>query len=69
MDERVEFASAASPAERVFCGKTIHLYPGNIYPEDKGRLRYASENAFSKTLWIPPHLSSGAGTDPAGFFV
>ena len=32
MDERVEFAFCAAPAERVFCGKTIHLYPGNIYP-------------------------------------
>ena len=58
----------AAPAERVFCGKTIHLYPGNIYPEDKGRLRYASEKCLFQDALDSPHLSSGAGTDPAGFF-
>ena len=68
MDERVEFAFVLLPAERVFCGKTIHLYPGNIYPKTKGRLRYASEKCLFQNALDSPHLSSGAGTDPAGFF-
>ena len=68
MDERVEFAFVLLRLKGVFCGKTIHLYPGNIYPEDKGRLRYASEKCLFQDALDSPHLSSGAGTDPAGFF-
>lgn len=68
MDERVEFAFVLLRLGKLFCWKALHPYPGNIYPEDKGRLRYASEKRLFQDAPTSPHLSGGAGTDLAGFF-
>lgn len=52
-----------SPAGRVFFGKTLYPYPGNIYPEDKGCLRYASEKRLFQDALDSPYFSGEAGTE------
>ena len=46
-----------SPAGRVFFGKTLYPYPGNIYRKTKDAYGTHQKSAFSKTLRIPRTFS------------